>query len=181
MTEIRGIIPAINNAGQLEAFLGTDYPMCVIMNRPLYGLGDMFARLRGAGKQALVHCDLIHGLAPDEYGAEYLARSFGPDGIISTKPAVVSACRELGVTSVQRAFLIDSSALSRALAGIEKAKPDYVELLPALCTAVFPAIRRRIGVPLIAGGLIQSRAMAEKILSRGVVAVTISMETLLSK
>ena len=54
-----------------------------------------------------------------------------------------------------------------------------MELLPALCTPLFPTLRARLNIPLIAGGLIQSKGMAEKILKTGVDAVTISMKTLL--
>ena len=39
-------------------------------------------------------------------------------------------------------------------------------------------LRARLGLPLIAGGLIQSKRMAQQILKSGVDAVTISMKTL---
>ena len=45
--------------------------------------------------------------------------------------------------------------------------------------APVPDFKERLKLPLIAGGLIQSKAMAEEILKTGVEAVTISMSTLL--
>ncbi len=179
MAKISGIIPAVNDFKQFRMFLESEYPACVLMHCRLSDLDTMFETLRTRGKNALVHCDLIKGLSADEYGAEHLCSRFAPLAVISIKPAVITACKRLRVTAVQRAFLIDSSALEKSLAAIEKTKPDYVELLPALCRELFPVLRKRLNIPLIAGGLIQSRKMAEEILNCGVEAVTISMATLL--
>lgn len=178
MTELHGMIPAVNDFPQLRRFLESEYAVCVLMHLHITCLEEIFARLHASGKRALVHIDLIRGLAADEFGAEYLCSRCSPCGIISTRPAMVATCRRLGVTAVQRCFLIDSSALEKSMAAVEKARPDYVELLPALCTPLFPMIRERLGIPLIAGGLIQSRSMAAEILQSGVNAVTISMNTL---
>jgi glycerol uptake operon antiterminator len=181
MTEIRGIVPAVNDFTQLRRFMDSEYPLCVIMNRHIASLEKIARELQEGSKRALVHCDLIHGLSPDEYGAEYLCGRFRPAGVISIRPGVIAACKRLGVTAIQRAFLIDSSALAKSLAAIEKAKPDYVELLPALCTPLFPMLKEKIDLPLIAGGLIQSKDMALEILQSGVQAVTISMDKLMDR
>lgn len=176
--KIEGVVPAVNDFAQLRLFLRTEYPMCVLMHNHLCDLDELFAQLRAGGRQALVHCDLIRGLAPDEFGTEYLCSRFHPEGIISVRPSVIAACKRLKTTAIERAFLIDSSALERSVAMIERTEPDYVELLPALCWPLFPALGERISVPLIAGGLIPSLPEAEKILSQGVKAVTVSMKTL---
>lgn len=178
MTELHGIIPAVSDFSQLRQFLESEYGQCVLLHFHIADLEEIFRRLNGAGKQGLLHLDLIRGLSADEAGAEYVCGRFHPAGVLSTHPVVVTACHKLGVMAVQRCFLIDSSALEKSVAAIEKCRPDYVEMLPALCTPVFPGLRRRLGIPLIAGGLIQSTAMAEKILQAGVDAVTISMNKL---
>jgi glycerol uptake operon antiterminator len=178
MTEIRGIIPAVNDFRQFRKFLESEYLTCVIMHCTIFDLDSMFSEIKESGKRGLIHCDLIRGLAADEYGAQYLCAKLRPAGLISIKPSVITACKKLNVTAVQRAFLIDSSALEKSVSSIEKTKPDYVELLPALCTPLFPILKDRLKVPLIAGGLIQSKEMAEEILKKGVEAVTISMATL---
>ena len=139
--------------------------------------GRRFENIQRKGRRALVHCDLIHGLSGDEYAAKFLA-GFNPAGILSTKPAVVTACKKLGVTAIQRVFLIDGSALAKSIQSVKKANPDYVELLPAPCLPALPMLRSEFSVPLIAGGLIQSKAMAEEILGLGVRAVTVSMSTI---
>jgi len=177
VTRITGIIPAVNNTEQLQVFFQSEYEMCVLMNFSVSELGSVFESIRQRGRKVLVHCDLIHGLSGDDYAAKFLA-GFSPSGIISTKPAVVSACKKLGITAIQRVFLIDGSALSKSAASVQKTRPDYVELLPALCASLLPMLKSEFNVPLIAGGLIQSKEMAEKILASGVCAVTVSMSTL---
>ena len=178
MTDSHGIIPAVNDFAQLRRFLESEYDLCVLMHSHIADLDEVFQCLKTVGKRGMVHIDLIRGLAADEFGAEYLCGRYAPAGVISTRTPVITACRRLGVTAVQRCFLIDGSALEKSVAAIEKAKPDYVELLPALCTPLFPMLRARLGLPLIAGGLIQSKRMAQQILKSGVDAVTISMKTL---
>ena len=178
MTIIKGIIPAVNDFRQYRRFLESEYETCVIMHCTIFELDTMFKGIAENGKNALIHCDLIKGLSADEYGAEYLCGKLHPAGLISIKPSVITACKKHKVTAVQRAFLIDSSALEKSITSIERTRPDYVELLPALCTTLFPALRERLNIPLIAGGLIQSKEMAEDILKTGVEAVTISMATL---
>jgi glycerol uptake operon antiterminator len=177
VTHITGIIPAVNDTGQLQAFFRSGYGMCVLMNFSISELGGVFENIARKGRRALVHCDLIHGLSGDEYAAKFLA-GFNPAGILSTKPAVVTACKKLGVTAIQRVFLIDGSALAKSIQSVKKANPDYVELLPAPCLPALPMLRSEFSVPLIAGGLIQSKAMAEEILGLGVRAVTVSMSTI---
>ncbi len=179
LTDIRGIVPAVNDFSQIRAFLKSEYPLCAVMNMHITSLESVFRQIQEGGRKALVHCDLINGLAQDEYGAEYICGRFRPAGVISIRPTVITACKRLGVTSVQRAFLIDSSALKKSVANIKKAAPDYVELLPALCTPLFPELEEELRVPLIAGGLIGTREQAEEILRHTCVrAVTISMDKL---
>lgn len=176
---ISGIIPAVNDFAQLRAFLKSDYGRCVLMHWKLGDLDRVFPALKEKNRAALIHADLTAGLTADAAGAEYLVHKFSPEGIISTKSAAVTAAKELGVTSVQRVFLIDSAALARSEASVTRTAPDYVEFLPAPCPELFPMLSRKFGVPLIAGGLISSREMAEDLLSLGTVrAVTVSMATL---
>ncbi len=175
-TEISGIIPAVNDFAQLRAFLKSEYSRCVLMHWKLSDLDKVFAALAPAGKTALVHSDLIGGLTPDGAGIEFLVRKFAPEGIISIKASAVSAARELGVTAVQRVFLIDSAALARSEASVARTEPDYVEFLPAPCQSLYPRLEEIFKVPLIAGGLISSKAEAKEILNhREICAVTVSM------
>lgn len=72
-------------------------------------------------------------------------------------------------------FLIDSAALAKSVESVKRNSPDYVEILPAMCTTLIPMIKENINKPMIAGGLVPSKEEAEKIISDGMVAVTINM------
>jgi len=65
--------------------------------------------------------------------------------------------------------------LPSALAALERAQPDIVEVLPGV---IFPEIadqlRSRITVPMIVGGLIAERTQSEAVLRAGARAVTTS-------
>ena len=79
------VIPAVKEPETLDLALAHDgaagFLLCGdILN--IAGLGD---RVHRAGKQAVVHGDLVAGLAPREIAVDYL-RSCGADGIISTRP-----------------------------------------------------------------------------------------------
>ena len=76
MTHITGIIPAVNDTGQLQAFFRSGYGMCVLMNFSISELGGVFENIARKGG-ALVHRDLIHGLSGDEYAAKFLAGLIG--------------------------------------------------------------------------------------------------------
>lgn len=177
--QIFGVIPAVNDFPQLRAFLKSDYPRCVLMHWKLGDLDKVFPAISAAGKTALVHSDLIGGLDPSPDGIEFLVRRFAPEGIISIKAPAVKAAKELGVTAVQRVFLIDSAALAKSEAAVSRAGADYVEFLPAPCPSLYPRLAAAFNVPLIAGGLISSAEEAQSILSHDEIkAVTVSMATL---
>lgn len=176
---IGGMIPALGGMKQFKRFLSSSFPVGVIMNLHLALLDGVFSSAKAAEKELLVHMDMIHGLSGDEYGAEYICGKYRPLAAISIRPSVILACKRLGVTAIQRVFLIDTLALNRSIEAVGKAKPDYVEVLPGMCLPLFPMLRSKLNKPLIAGGLIPSKAEAEQILKQNVSAVTISIDRLL--
>ena len=62
---------------------------------------------------------------------------------------------------------------------MERAAPDAVEVLPGVIFPLIAARLRGAGLPpVIAGGLIRTRAQVDEILSAGAVAVSTSQEAL---
>lgn len=177
-TKLAGIIAAVDDIKQFKRFIESPYQICVIMNIHISMLDTIFKMAQEHEKLVLVHIDLIRGLANDEYGTEYICQKYKPYGIISTKTSVISACKRLKTTAVQRVFLIDSSALAKSVESVKRNSPDYVEILPAMCTSLIPMIKESLDKPMIAGGLIPSKEEAEKIINNGMSAVTINMSRL---
>ena len=95
----------------------------------ILNIAGLVDRVHRAGKQAVVHGDLVAGLAPREIAVDYL-RSCGADGIISTRPHIIRRGRELGMLTVLRVFAIDSKAVSNLGKEAGMGMPDLIEVLP---------------------------------------------------
>ena len=128
------------------------------------------------GKAIFVHIDLADGIGKDKTGIEYLA-SLGVDGIISTKGQMIRFAREAGLLTVQRFFALDTQGLDSIHELLETSAPDLIEIMPGVISKV---IERFSGgsIPVIAGGLIETKAEVTAALSCGAAAVSTGMPEL---
>ena len=168
------VIPAISNHQDLKVFLAGPAVYGVLMNFQLAQLEGLVRQVKNAGKKAIIHSELIRGLASDEYGAIYLIQSLGVDGIISSKPKVIETCRKRGVPGIFRFFLKDGISLRQSLEIAIKLKPSMIEVLPAYGLDLVPMIARETGADILLGGLIPSKAFIRTCLDKGAKAVTTS-------
>ena len=99
-----------------------------------------------------VHLEMVSGIGRDNSAVQYLADSYKIDGIITTKTNTVLASRQAGISSIQRVFAIDTTALRTAVKMIGQARPDEVELMPGLMPRVIRDLKKEIHCPLIVGG-----------------------------
>ncbi|MBW4258480.1 glycerol-3-phosphate responsive antiterminator [Methanobacterium sp. YSL] len=174
MLKNQRIIPAISSHADLRKFLLTDLTYGILMNFQLAQLPDLVAEMRNKQKKILIHSELIKGLSSDEFGAIYLIQTLKVDGIISSKPKVIEVCKKRNVIGILRFFLKDSISLQQSLDVATKANPDYLEVLPALCTDLIPEIKTQIRCDILMGGLIRSKDQIATCLLAGAVAVTTS-------
>lgn len=172
--EDQHIIPAISNYKDLKTFLASNIKTCVILDFQLAELDQVVAELKQHQKQVIVHIDLIKGLAPNEFGAIYLVQRLKIDGIISTKNAALMLAKKRGLIAIQRIFLKDSLSLEQSMQLVNKVRPDYLEILPAVHNAILSKIIERTKLNIICGGLIQSKEEIELCLANGASAVTTS-------
>ncbi len=136
----------------------------------LFTVGQRIEETHSRGKCIFVHMDLAEGLGRDRTALEYLA-ALKADGIISTKAQLIRMAKELGMLTVQRFFLLDTKGLGNIRDVLQAARPDLVEMLPG----VVPKIIRRFAdleVPVIAGGLIETKQEITEALSSGAFAVS---------
>ena len=145
-------------------------------NIRLPNLKERIDATHDAGKRLFIHIDLADGLGKDRTAVEYLA-SCGADGLISTRGQIIRYAREAGLLTVQRFFLLDSQSLSGMANMIANTMPDWVEVIPGV---IGKAIQRFAGgsVPVIAGGLIETKAEVTEALRCGAAAVSTSREDL---
>jgi glycerol uptake operon antiterminator len=150
----------------------SDIPTDVIfdLGANVLTVGKMINEAHAANKTVFVHVDLAEGIGKDRYGVEYL-RSLGADGIISTKTALLRHAKELSMITVKRVFLLDSQGVETAMSEMGDGCVDLVEIMPG----VMPKMVKRfseLGVSVIAGGLIETKAEITAALSNGAVAIS---------
>ena len=131
---------------------------------------------RACHKLLFVHIDLAEGLGKDKSAVEFLA-SLGVDGIVSTRGNMIRWARECGLMTVQRFFALDSLGIIAIDEMLESVKPDMMELMPG----VIPKLIRRFSegrIPVIAGGLVQTKSEVTEALSAGAAAVSTGTQPL---
>ena len=163
---------AINSLEGLEKALTCESRIIFILFGDICNIADIVARVKSAGKIAMVHIDLILGLAPKEIAVDFIHQCTQADGIISTKPSLIKRACKLSMFTVLRFFVIDSLAFSNIEKQLENIHPDVVELLPALMPRVLGRLCEKIPVPVITGGLISDKEDVVSMLSAGAACVS---------
>jgi glycerol uptake operon antiterminator len=120
----------------------------------------------------LLHMDLVNGLANDDSGLQYLATLDRVDGVVTVRQHLAPLARKLGLLSVVRLFLQDGRAVERGLQVIDRSQPDAVELLPGVAFLEVADRFRNLPTPCIAGGLIRTPAVVDRIVAAGCRAVS---------
>lgn len=172
------LLPAVSRMKDYEYLLESPYETIVLLNTHIAQLGPVVKLGKKHGKRLLIHLDLIDGLKADEPGTEFVAQEFRPDGVITTRRNVIVTARRKGLTTIQRLFLLDQMALENSYTQIEKANPDYVEVLPGVIPDLIAEVRERTGRPVIAGGLIRTEQHVRQAIEAGASAVTTSRKEL---
>lgn len=175
------VIAAVKNDEGLGRALASPSPVVFVLYGDLCGISGVVARIRDAGKLAIVHLDLIDGLAEREVSVRFLKENTAADGMISTKTLLVRRAKDSGLIAVQRHFLLDSMSLENAEKHIQAGgagAADFYEILPG----VMPKIIRRFAaitdIPVIAGGMIQDKEDIVSALGAGATAVSTTRESL---
>lgn len=121
-------------------------------------------------KIIFIHIDLLKGIGKDRCGVEFLA-NLGADGIISTRASLIKSAKELGMLTVQRYFAVDSQGLETAKEIALATKPDFIEIMPGVIEKVISKFVS-FNIPVIAGGLIETKGEVTSVLSCGANAVS---------
>ena len=171
------VIPAVKEPETLDLALAHDGAAVFLLCGDILNIAGLVDRVHRAGKQAVVHGDLVAGLAPREIAVDYL-RSCGADGIISTRPHIIRRGRELGMLTVLRVFAIDSKAVGNLQKETEMVTPDVIEILPGTLPKIIEKLSGKLPVPLIAGGLMTDKCDIVSALQAGALCASTSEEAL---
>lgn len=165
------IVAAIRSDDDLADCLTTDVRVVFVLYGDVCSISDIVDRVKTAGKLAVVHIDLITGLSAKEVAVDFLRSNTHADGVISTRPALIQRAKELGLFTLLRVFVIDSSALSSAL-NAKQLRPDAVDILPGLMPDIIRTIREKTGLCVLTGGLITQKQQIMQALRAGALAIS---------
>ena len=169
------VIAAVKDDDGLQnALQNENIRVVFILYGDICNISTLVQRIHAAGKFAIVHVDLIAGLASKEVAVDFIRSQTEADGIISTRPHLIRRGRELGMLTVLRVFAIDSKAVSNLGKETGIGMPDLIEVLPGTIYKVIARLSRELPVPLIAGGLLADKADVTAALSAGALCVSAS-------
>ncbi|EAC4663781.1 glycerol-3-phosphate responsive antiterminator [Listeria monocytogenes] len=170
----QSIIPAAHNQRDMEKILELDLTYMVMLETHVAQLKSLVKYAQASGKKVLLHADLVNGLKNDDYAIDFLCTEIRPDGIISTRGNAIMKAKQHKMLAIQRLFMIDSSAYNKGVALIQKVQPDCIELLPGIIPEQVQKMTQKLHIPVIAGGLIETKEQVDQVIARGAIAVTTS-------
>jgi len=168
------VIAAIRNDNDLKEVIKSDVKIVFVLYGSIIDIKDICNKLAEAKKIIFVHVDMIDGLKGDTKGIEFIKRCANPYGIITTKTSNIRCAMNLGLHTIQRVFILDSQSLQTGVNNIHSVMPHAVEVLPGIASKIINIMKKDIKVPIIAGGLINSKKDAIDALGAGAIAVSTS-------
>lgn len=174
------IIAAVRTNAEFYEALKSDIDTVFLLNSEILTLKEMIDEAHNAKKKIFIYFDFVDGLGKDKNGMKFL-KLLSPDGIISVKSNIIKIAKENGVRCIQRFFAVDSRAIATAVEMIESAKPDMIEIMPGVAYKAISEISEYVNVPIIAGGLVETKEEAENAFLSGAVAVSTGKNLLWKK
>ena len=146
------------------------------LSADLLTVKDRISQAREAGKYVMVHMDLAEGIGKDRTGIRYLAQC-GAHGILSTRAQLIRLAKEQDLVTIQRFFALDSKGMESIDEMLSSSNPHLMEIMPGV---IGKAISRfpKTGIPIIAGGLIETKQEVTDALKAGATAVSTGREAL---
>ncbi len=172
------IIAALRNDNDLNKAVKSNAQVVFILYGNIMTVKDICDKLREADKLVFIHIDMLEGLKGDFAGLEFIKNFIDPHGIITTKATNVKYAKQLGLSTIQRIFVIDSMSLDTGAKNIKDAAPDAAEVMPGVASKIINRLQSKVHVPVIAGGLITEKKDAMEALSSGAIAVSTSASEL---
>lgn len=166
------VIAAVKDMEGLGKSLESDCQIIFVLFGDLVTISDTVSTIKNAGKLAMVHVDLIDGLASRDVAVDYIAKYTCADGILSTRPNIVHQAKNCGLIAVQRFFLLDSIAVNNISKQPSLKYADAIEILPGLMPKIIRRLVKSIGKPVIAGGLIDDKEDIVNALNAGAIAIS---------
>lgn len=172
------IIAAIRNPKDIHDAVASPCNIIFLLTGNIYNLKQMVDYINASDKQAFVHLDLVKGYAQDHYFVKYLKDEIKPTGVISTRNSLITKAKQEGLMTIQRLFLLDSSAMDVTITSARKIKPDAVEVLPGLVPKLIEKVNTELSIPIITGGFIETEEEVKSCINAGSISSSTSHKPL---
>ena len=177
MTCANKIIAAVRTKDELESAISSDTKIIFDLNPNILEVESSVERAHSSKKKYFIHIDLAEGIGKDKSGLEYV-KKVGVDGIISTRVNIVKMAREVGLFTVQRFFIVDSHSIDTTVETLKTSKAQMIEIMPGCVLKVISNLKNIVDVPIIAGGLIETKEDIINALRSGASAVSTGKQSL---
>lgn len=172
------ILPSIKKMKDFEKVLHSSLEHIVLLDIHLGQLDSIVRLGKKHNKKICLHADMIQGLKSDSHAAEFLCQIIKPYAIISTRSDILATAKKNRILAIQRIFLLDTQALETSYKLTSRIQPDLIEVLPGIVPDYIQKVHTSTKVPVIAGGLIQTKDEVSSALDAGAIAVTSSDRSL---
>ncbi len=163
------VIAAIGD-DKWEAALRSPAQVLFYLSADIMTVRERIMQAHKAGKYVLVHADLAEGVGKDKAGIRFLS-DCGADGILSTKAQLIRYGKEHGLCTVQRFFTLDSKGIDSIEDMLRNTNPHMMELMPGVIGKTVERFSKG-AIPVIAGGLVQTKGELTDALRCGATAVS---------
>ena len=175
IVEDNPIIAAVKDDEGLEECLRSEIGVVFILYGNIGSIIDIVKKIKRSGKLAMVHMDLVSGMQAKDVSVDYIRNYTEADGIITTKANLLPRAKELGLNTILRTFVLDSTAMETLDRNSrpESVQPDIMEVLPG---TLLPDVIRQIvsscRVPVMVSGLITRKSEVMNALKSGAVSIS---------
>ncbi len=172
------IIAAVRDEKDIAEALASPVKVIFLINGTLSNIRTRISQIKESGKVVFVHMEMISGLSKDQAAVEFLHMEMKPTGILTTKPNLTQKARSLGLITIQRLFMLDSLSIQTGIKMVNVNRPDLIEIMPAILPKVILRLKKESTIPIIAGGMVESKEEIIDLLKVGATAVSTSKSDL---
>ncbi|MBQ8203859.1 MAG: glycerol-3-phosphate responsive antiterminator [Clostridia bacterium] len=169
------VVAAVKES-KLEKAIASPSDVIFLLGGSILNIRNDIDIVHRANKLLFVHIDLTEGIGKDKTGIEFLAKC-GVDGIVSTRVNMIKYAKDCRLYAVQRFFALDTQGLNSISDMLSNNSPDFIEIMPGVIEKVIERFSS-CGIPLIAGGLIETKREVTTALNYGAFAVSTGKEEL---
>lgn len=179
MYEILGdnpIIAAVSDRERLDKALESPCEVIFMLYGDIFTLKEDVQAVLDRKKYVFVHLDLIKGFSNDAYSLKYIHEKINPSGVVTTKTSIVKKAKEINFFVIQRLFILDSKSIQAGIQSIQQVTPDAVEIMPGVVPKITREISKTVRVPIITGGIIETKHEVIESLDAGATCISTSCE-----